>query len=110
VKEYDQPPTDANLEAKNYAVAIEVLGGEKLGLGLEEQTKALVKTGENGAASVGSAVEPVSSSSEHSSSFLLQKMLFLAHLELDSPHQLSHLGAHRHQQAFLLSVLPLGQG
>jgi hypothetical protein len=47
---------------------------------------------------------------KHSSSFLLQKMLFLARLGLDSPHQLSHSGAHRHQQAFLLLVLPLGQG
>ncbi len=46
VKESDQPPTDANLEAKNDAVAIEVSGREKLGLGLEEQSKALVKTGE----------------------------------------------------------------
>ncbi|KAH9572936.1 hypothetical protein CY35_02G177800 [Sphagnum magellanicum] len=55
-KESDQPPTDANLEAKNDAVAIEVLGEEKLGLGLEEQSKALAKTGENGEASVGSAV------------------------------------------------------
>jgi len=63
-KESDQPPTDANLKAKNDAVAIEVLGEENLGLGLEEQSKALVKTGENDKASVGSAVGPVSSSSE----------------------------------------------
>jgi hypothetical protein len=63
-KESDQPPTDANLEAKNDAVAIEVLGEEKLGLGLEEQSKALAKTGENGEASVGSAVGLVGSSSE----------------------------------------------
>jgi hypothetical protein len=45
-KESDQPPTDANLEAENDAVAIEVSGGEKLGLGLEEQSKVLAKTGE----------------------------------------------------------------
>ncbi len=38
-KEFDQPPTDTNLEAKNDAVAIEVSGEEKLGLGLEEQSK-----------------------------------------------------------------------
>jgi len=63
-KESDQPPTDANLEAKNDAVAIEVLGEEKLGLRLEEQSKALAKTGENGEASVGSAVGLVGSSSE----------------------------------------------
>ncbi|CAM6046253.1 unnamed protein product, partial [Sphagnum compactum] len=42
-------------------VAIEVSGEEKLGLGLEEQSKALAKTGENGKASVGSAVGPVGS-------------------------------------------------
>jgi hypothetical protein len=64
VKESDQPPTDTNLEAKNDAVAIEVSGEEKLGLGLEEQSKALAKIGENGEASVGSAVGPVGSSSE----------------------------------------------
>ncbi|KAH9572946.1 hypothetical protein CY35_02G178800, partial [Sphagnum magellanicum] len=63
-KESDQPPTDTNLEAKNDAVAIEVLGEEKLGLGLEEQSKDLAKTGENGEASVGSAVGLVGSSSE----------------------------------------------
>ncbi len=63
-KESNQPPTDANLEAKNDAVAIEVSGEEKLGLGLEEQSKDLAKTGENGEACVGSAVGPVGSSSE----------------------------------------------
>jgi Ran-binding protein 3 len=63
-KESDQPPTEANLEAKNDAVAIEVSGEEKLGLGLEEESKASAKAGENGEASVGSAVGPVGSSSE----------------------------------------------
>ncbi|CAK9269409.1 unnamed protein product [Sphagnum jensenii] len=63
-KESDQPPTDANLEAENDAVAIEVSGGEKLGLGLEEQSKVLAKTGENGEVGLGNAVGPVGSSSE----------------------------------------------
>jgi Ran-binding protein 3 len=63
-KESDQPPTDANLEAENDAVAIEVSGGEKLGLGLEEQSKVLAKTGENGEVGLGNAIGPVGSSSE----------------------------------------------
>jgi len=75
-KESDQPPTDTDLEAKNDAGAIEVLGEEKLGLGLQEQSKALAKTGENGEASVGSAVGPVGSSSETFQQLFLARNAF----------------------------------
>jgi hypothetical protein len=109
-KESDQPPTEANLQAKNDTVAIEVSCEEKLGLGLQEQSKALATTGRMARQVLdvlwGLSVQV----QKHSSSFLLQKILFLARLGLDSPHQLSHPGAHRHQQPFLLLVLPLGQG
>jgi hypothetical protein len=75
-KESNQPPTEANLQAKNDAVAIEVWCEEKLGLGLQEQSKALATTGRMARQVLDVLWGPSVQVLKHSTAFFCKKSLF----------------------------------